>query len=61
MHQGSVKGFILVETDDSTVIYEHTAEWAEQLDWKTTPVFTDAEAGPLIGSSIVKQCPKVRG
>tara|TARA_Y100001968_G_scaffold48329_1_gene38691 strand:+ start:1152 stop:1274 length:123 start_codon:yes stop_codon:yes gene_type:complete len=27
--------------------YEHAAEWAEYLDWKTTPVFTDDEAGPI--------------
>lgn len=46
---GSVEGWILVETDDAAVCYEHAAEWAEYLDWKVTPVFTDEQAGPLIG------------
>jgi len=23
------------------------AQWAEYLDWETTPVFTDEEAGPI--------------
>ncbi len=46
---GSVQGWILVETDDAGVCYEHAAEWAECLDWTVTPVFTDEQAGPLMG------------
>ena len=45
---GSVQGWIIVETDDAGVCYEHAAEWAEFLDWNVTPVFTDDQAGPLI-------------
>ena len=46
---GSVQGWILVETDHAGVCYEHAAEWAECLDWTVTPVFTDEQAGPLMG------------
>ena len=44
---GSLEGWIVVETDDPKALYEHAAEWAEFLDWETTPVFTDEEAGPI--------------
>ena len=46
---GSVQGWIIVETNAAEVCYEHAAEWAEFLDWDVTPVFTDDQAGPLIG------------
>lgn len=45
---GSVEGWIIVETDDAGVCYEHAAEWAEFLNWTVTPVFPDEQAGALI-------------
>ena len=44
---GSIKGWILVEVEDQQVLYEHAAEWAEFLDWETTPEFKDEEAAPI--------------
>ena len=44
---GSLEGWIIVDSDDPKAIYEHAAEWAEFLDWETTPVLTDEEAGPI--------------
>ena len=44
---GSLEGWILVKAEDPKALYEHAAEWAEYLDWETTPVFTDEEAGPI--------------
>ena len=45
---GSLEGWIFVETDDPTDLYEHIAEWADFMEWETTPVFTDEEVGPLV-------------
>ena len=45
---GSLGGWILVESEDAGVCYEHAAEWAEFLNWEVTPVFSDEQAGPLI-------------
>ena len=45
---GSLEGWILVETDDPTALYEHVAEWGEFMEWETIPVFTDEEAGPVV-------------
>ena len=45
---GSCEGWIIVETDDPNVCYQHAAEWAEIMHWTVTPVCTDEEAGPLI-------------
>jgi hypothetical protein len=42
---GSVKGWLVAETEDANTIYEHASEWAELLIWDTTPVFKDKEAG----------------
>lgn len=50
---GSVNGWILLETDDLSAIYKHAAEWAEFLDWTTTPVLNDEEAG-IAASQVVK-------
>ena len=44
---GSLEGWILIKAEDPKALYEHAAEWAEFLDWETTPVFTDEEAGPI--------------
>jgi|TARA_B100001939_G_C16853056_1_gene578355 hypothetical protein len=45
---GSVEGWIIVDTADAGVCYEHAAEWAEYLNWTVTPVFPDEQAGALI-------------
>ena len=47
---GSLKGWIILETDDAEAIYKHAAEWGEYLDWEATPVVTDEQAGPGIAS-----------
>ena len=46
--QVSLKGRIILKTDDPKAIYQHAAEWGEFLNWETTPVFTDEEAGPIV-------------
>ena len=45
---GSLEGWIVLKTEDTKAIYQHAAEWAEFLNWETTPVFTDEEAGPIV-------------
>ena len=45
---GSLEGWIVLKTDDPKAIYQHAAEWGEFLNWETTPVFTDEEAGPIV-------------
>ena len=42
---GSVKGWLLVETDRPEALYAHAAEWGDVLSWETTPVLTDEQAG----------------
>ena len=37
-----------LKTDGPKAIYRHAAEWGEFLNWKTTPLFTDEEAGPIV-------------
>ena len=44
----SLEGWIVLKTDDPKAIYQHAAEWGEFLNWETTPVFTDEEAGPIV-------------
>ena len=44
---GSQYGWIIVETDSIHGLYEHASEWADLIEWKVTPVLTDAEAGPI--------------
>ena len=48
-----IDGYRLLNPDDVTKVYEHASEWAELLNWKTTPVFTDEQAG-LVSSAIWK-------
>ena len=36
------------KTEYPKAIYQHEAEWGEYVNWETTPVFTDKEAGPII-------------
>ena len=43
---GSVKGWLLVETDRPETLYAHAAEWGDVLSWETTPVLTAEQAGP---------------
>ena len=45
---GSLEGWIVFKTDDPKAIYQHTVEWGEFLNWETTPVFTDEEAGQIV-------------
>ena len=47
---GSLEGWIVLKTDDPKAIYQHAAEWGEFLNWETTPVFTDEEAGPIVAN-----------
>ena len=47
---GSAKGWLLVDTDDVGMVYKHASEWAELLDWTTTPVVTDKVAGEMSSS-----------
>ena len=42
------RGLDSFKTDDPKAIYQHVAEWGEFLNWVTTPVFTDEEAGQII-------------
>ena len=42
---GSVQGWIILETQDVSAIYRHASEWAELLEWETSPVLSDADAG----------------
>ena len=49
-----LEGWIVLKTDDPKAIYQHAAEWGEFLNWETTPVFTDEEAGPIVAKSILR-------
>lgn len=42
---GSVNGWLIVSTEDPKHLYFHASEWAELLNWKTTPILSDEEAG----------------
>ena len=41
----SLEGWVVLNTDDPKALYQYAAEWAEFLNWNTTPVLTDEEAG----------------
>jgi hypothetical protein len=45
---GSLEGWIVLKTSNPKAIYENVAQWAELLNWKTTPVFTDEETAPIV-------------
>ena len=45
---GSLNGWIVIEADNIECLYEHSAEWAQFLEWEVTPVLGDAEAGPIV-------------
>ena len=44
---GSVKGWLIAESEEPTTIYEHASEWAELLNWEVSPVFRDEDAGKI--------------
>lgn len=44
---GSVNGWLIVETEDPCLVYEHASEWGELLNWNTTPVLKDEDAGKV--------------
>ena len=46
----SLEEWIVLKTDNPKAIYENAAQWSKFLNWKTTPVFTDEEAGPLVAN-----------
>ena len=41
---GSMKGWLLCETDDPVALAEHMVQWADRLSLEVTPVIGDAEA-----------------
>ena len=42
---GSGTGWIILETDNLSAVYEHAANWIDVLEWSTMPVLTDEQAG----------------
>ena len=46
--RGSLEGWILVETEYSTSLYQHAADWGEFMEWGRIQVFTDEQAGPIV-------------
>ena len=50
----SLEGWNPVKAEEPETLYKYGSERAEFLDWKTTPVFIDEEAGPIYEKSIVK-------
>lgn len=49
---GSRRGWVLCETDDAGLMYEHIAEWSSMLEIEVTPVVDDAEAAAALGRAI---------
>lgn len=47
---GSVKGWLIVKTEDVSKVYLHATEWAEFLSWNVTPVVEDEAAAVCSGS-----------
>ena len=45
---GSVCGWALVEGEDLKALYEHIAQWANQLDLQATPVLEDSDAAQAL-------------
>ena len=42
---GSSKGWLVVETSDTGLVYQHASEWAHLLTFDVVPVVEDQEAG----------------
>jgi Protein of unknown function (DUF3303) len=47
-------GFVLLETDDATLIFRNNAVWADILDIEASIVLEDSEAGPIIAEKYQK-------
>ena len=43
-------GFVLVETDDPATAYAAAAQWTDILEFETTSVIEDAEAGAILAN-----------
>ena len=44
---GAVQGWVVVETDDPTIIGDWVLGWNDIMDVTVTPVMGDEEAGPI--------------
>lgn len=42
------KGFMLVETEDASLLFRFVSEWADIMDFTVEPVVTEDEAGPIL-------------
>ncbi len=42
------RGFMVVETEESKLLFKYTAEWADIMDFEIYPVVTDEEAGEIL-------------
>ena len=47
---GSVRGWVLVETDNPQALYEHIGQHANLLDLETHPVLSDEEVAPPLSN-----------
>ena len=47
-------GYTLVESDNPVAVYELSAEWADLLEIRTSPVIEDADAGPVLAKVFKK-------
>ncbi len=43
-------GFILIETEEPTAIYQFAAEWSDVVDHTITPVLSDDEAAAVLST-----------
>ena len=42
------KGFVLVETERASLLFQYVSEWADIVDFEIDPVVTDEEAAPIL-------------
>lgn len=42
------KGFMLVETDDSKLLFRYVSDWTDIMDFEIDPVVTDEEAASVL-------------
>jgi hypothetical protein len=45
-----LKGFLVAETDSAVALGKWLQDWTDLLTFEATPVFTDAEAGEVMGA-----------
>ena len=50
---GSLEGWLILKTYNPKAMYEHEAQWGEFLNWETTLVFTDEEAGSIVAKVLL--------